>query len=381
MLVRGARQLLTLRDLQDSSPGPRRGAQLAQLSVVPDGAVLISNGLIKAVGPTRRVENLLEAKSAIPIDAVGKVVMPAFVDCDCNLISQQRAFNSPARTAKGLAQVLLRAALQTMQCGTGAMESRVRSETDEVWELKALRANEELRKSNPHIYCTYALGTASVERLSRILPIAAKRRLAQCVEIAIGDEGRPPGEAKYIAAYARRLGLLVKGRMSANLEDSADIPLRQIRWHGIASEKEIAWAAVKPAILTAVPVGLMGRAEELNRQWRRIIDAGAAVALATGGDASFASTQNMQIVLSMACMQLGLSVAEAINATTINGAYALGIEKTTGSIEPGKRADLLILDVPDYREIPYHLGINLVSKVILEGRVVFKQTELEWLGA
>ena len=381
LLLRGARQLLTLRDLSASPPGPRRGARLAELGVVSDGAVLISNGVIQAVGSTRRVENLAEAKSAIPIDAMGKIVMPAFIDCDCCLLSPQLTINSTTRTSKGLTQMLLRTAMQTMQCGTGGMESRIHAGHDEYWELKALRANEELQRRNHHVVSTYAAGKASIEKLSRMLPLALQRNLAQCVEISLGAEGRQPNEAKYIAEYAAGLGLLVKGRMADVLTDCEGIPFRQIRWDGQANAKEIAWAAEQEPILTAAPVRLMGHPTGENSQWRKMIDGGAAIALATGGDASFAGTQNMQLVLSMACMQLGLSVAEAITATTINGAYALGIEKTAGSIEHGKRADLLILDVPDYHEIPYHLGINLVSKVILQGRIVYKQSELEWLGA
>ena len=381
LLVRGARQLLTLRDVQASPPGPRRGAQLAELSVVSDGAVLISNGVIQTVGPTRRVENLVEARTAITIDAVGKVVMPAFVDCDCNLLSPQLAINSPTRTAKSLAHLMHRMASQTMQCGTGGLESRIGAADDEHWGLKALRANESLRKLNAHIVSTFAPGMASIEKLSRMLPMMAQRNLAQCVEIAMGCGGRPRNEAKYIAEYAAGLGLLTKARLSEGLTDCSGIGFRQIRWDGLAKAEEVEWAAGQNAILTAAPVRLMGHPTGESSQWRKMIDAGAAIALATGGDTSFAGTQNMQLVLSMACMQLGLSVAEAIAATTINGAYALGIDKSAGSIEHGKRADILILDVPDYREIPYHLGINLVSKVILQGRIVYKQSELEWLGA
>lgn len=88
----------------------------------------------------------------------------------------------------------------------------------------------------------------------------------------------------------------------------------------------------------------------------------------------------MQLVVSLACAQMGLSIEEAITATTINAAHAMGIQEVTGSLEPGKRADLLILDVPDYREISYHLGINLVSKVILHGEILFQQLEPQWLG-
>lgn len=89
----------------------------------------------------------------------------------------------------------------------------------------------------------------------------------------------------------------------------------------------------------------------------------------------------MQMMIALACSEMGLTIAEAITASTINAAHALGIQAIAGSLEPGKRADLLILDVPDHHEISYHLGINLVSKVILHGKIVCQQMEIEWPGA
>ena len=88
----------------------------------------------------------------------------------------------------------------------------------------------------------------------------------------------------------------------------------------------------------------------------------------------------MQSMITLACAQMGLTIAEALTAATINGAHALGIQAITGSLEPGKRADFLILDVPDHYEISYHLGVNLISKVILHGKIVSQQMELEWPG-
>src|SRR6185369_12106892 len=82
LLIRGARQVVTLR----GSRSPRRGLELAQLGIIPDGAVLIRRGVIEEVGPTRRVENLAAARRAVEINAAGQVVMPGFVDCHTHLI-------------------------------------------------------------------------------------------------------------------------------------------------------------------------------------------------------------------------------------------------------------------------------------------------------
>src|SRR3954454_14437909 len=91
ILVRGARQLLTLH----GPSGPRRGAALNSLGLIEDGAVLVVNGLISSVGPSRRVENLAEARTAVEINATGRVVMPGFVDCHTHLISGPPLLDEP----------------------------------------------------------------------------------------------------------------------------------------------------------------------------------------------------------------------------------------------------------------------------------------------
>src|SRR3954453_10642904 len=91
ILVRGARQLLTL----FGPSGPRRGAALSNLGLIEDGAVLVVNGLVSSVGPSRRVENLAEARTAIEVNATGRVVMPGFVDCHTHLIGGSPLLEEP----------------------------------------------------------------------------------------------------------------------------------------------------------------------------------------------------------------------------------------------------------------------------------------------
>jgi imidazolonepropionase len=104
---------------------------------------------------------------------------------------------------------------------------------------------------------------------------------------------------------------------------------------------------------------------------RRLIDAGAAVALATNFNPGSSPTTNMQLALTLACGQMGLTPEEAITAATINGAHALRRGGCLGSLAPGKQADLAIFDVSDYREIPYFFGVNHCWKVFKRGRPVY----------
>jgi imidazolonepropionase len=97
------------------------------------------------------------------------------------------------------------------------------------------------------------------------------------------------------------------------------------------------------------------------------------VALATNFNPESRSTYSMQMAIALACSQMGMTPAEAISAATINGAYALGAGRRAGSLEPGKAADVLILNAGDYREIPFVAGVNHVRAVLKRGEVVYDE--------
>jgi imidazolonepropionase len=106
---------------------------------------------------------------------------------------------------------------------------------------------------------------------------------------------------------------------------------------------------------------------------RELIDAGAAIALATDYNPHTSPTYNMQFIISLACGRMGLTPAEAITAATINGAHAIRCAGQVGSLEPGKYADAVLLNAGDYREIPYHFGVNLVHMTIKRGTVIYTE--------
>jgi imidazolonepropionase len=111
---------------------------------------------------------------------------------------------------------------------------------------------------------------------------------------------------------------------------------------------------------------------------RMLIDNGAAVALATGYNPASSPSQSLPMMIALACRSMHMTPAEAITAATLNGAHAIRRASSIGSIEIGKSADLLILSVPDYREIPYHFGVNPVELVIKGGEVLVKRSEVKW---
>jgi imidazolonepropionase len=105
---------------------------------------------------------------------------------------------------------------------------------------------------------------------------------------------------------------------------------------------------------------------------RRLIERGVAVALASDCNPGTCPTENLPLVGAMACTQMKMLPAEVVNALTLNAAAALGRSERLGSLEPGKQADLVVCDVPDYRHLFYHFGINHVRRVIKRGRVVYE---------
>jgi len=277
--------LLTLR----GPSGPRRGTDLRNLGIIEDGAVLIADGVIREVGPSRRLENLREARDAGEIDASGCVVLPGLVDAQAQLVREGSAELSP-RALKTLA---LRALEEGVRCGTTAFRAKTGTQ-------KILRVYAALRDLPLTLACTYSGAEESITTIR-------KRRWADFVETP---------------------------------RDECD------------------------AIVILVP--------DLQSE-SSAIDSGAAIALATGNNPA-----NMQMAIALASRTMGLTAGEAITAATINGAHVMGRAREIGSLEAGKSADLVILAVPDYRELPYHFGVNLANLVMIRGNVVVERAAVKW---
>lgn len=265
--------------------------------------------------------------------------------------------------------MLLHKIAHAARCGTLATELQIGPGLGEVEQLKWLD------RCEMNTISTYAPETLSRKDLAPML----KKTQFQFLEIPAGHQRWTSDDSQSWLEQAANLGCLMKAR-ATNMESCQNLPVQQMCWEGEASSEDIQWAAKQEWVLSGSPIQTLLKGAA-SSQWRTMLDAGVALALSTGTNASIGGAVNMQLILALACTQMGLNIAEAIVATSINAAYAMGIQHITGSLEPGKRADLLILDVPDYHEIPYHLGINLISKVILHGKILFQQPELEWLGA
>jgi len=397
ILIRGARQLLTLR----GSKVPRRGAELKELGIVSDGAVLIRDGAIVEVGPARRIENLAAARGAIEISAVGRVVMPGFVDSHTHLVfpppgGPEDEMQDAARAVRsGTGQRLQFRAQGHLEAmarhGTTTVEVKTGCGPDETAEIKLLRVLEGLKHNPLYVSPTFlfrlpvaayggetgGVAAAAVRMLEEFLPKIHRRRFARCADLAWDDDAAHQGLfVRYLEAV-RKLSLPCK--IHAGHRCPAGAIAMAIRHFAVAvdhlehaSTADAAMLAGTGTLATLLPGTGFCNGGRLAPA-RALIDAGVGVALATDFNPQHTPSLSMQTVVSLACLRLGMTTEEAISAATINGAYVLGRAEKVGSLEVGKAADLVILNCSDYRDLTAHFGVNLVHMTMKRGQCIYQE--------
>ena len=405
-LIRGARQLLTLR----GASGPRRGADLRNLGLIQDGAVLIIDGRIHDVGPSRRLENLALARQADVIDASGRLVMPGFVDCHTHVVSgpvrvpDSEVPGALARTIQELSpRTLQTQALHTVEQavrhGTTALESKSGCGLTETNEIKILRVHSALRKQSVPLTSTFLCAAVSpsyqnhpdqyLEHVcSNMLPLIQRRKLAEFADIRCQEGAFTVDQARRFLVAARQLGFGLKiytggrslpGVIPLAVELGVSSVGHVLTGHAFnVTPDEATLLAQSQTIATLLPGPVFYSGSANYAPARMLIDAGVAVALGSHYHPESSPSLNMQMMIALACGYMGMTPAEAVAASTINAAHTFGKAATIGSLESDKCADLLILDVPDYREIPYHFGMNLVELVMKNGTVLVERSEVKW---
>jgi imidazolonepropionase len=346
LLVRGARQLLTLR----GPSSPRRGKEVQDVGAVEDGAILTENGIVSEAGPTRRIENLVSARNARVIDATNKVVLPGFVDASTNLLSAARAgHRAPSRIR--LTADLERYRHWFAQQGTTTLGARFTTRKD----LALLRTLENRPPAITGIYSGEDADALEDEAVG-----------GSQVEIYCPAGGLDlPKQLLFTAA--RRLGFGVRvvgpGAEETGLRGDAHLIENPTFRHRSALE----------AVTSSATMVLLTPLSADRALARPFLDAGGALALATGFGPALPRTPSIPFVIAWAVLEMGLSVEEAISSVTVNGAQALGLARTAGTLEAGKAADFVVFDCPDYRDIATQPGTNLVSMVVKGGHIVNRE--------
>jgi imidazolonepropionase len=206
-----------------------------------------------------------------------------------------------------------------------------------------------------------------------MIPQTAKGKLAKFVDVFCDKGAFNEEDSVRILTAARKNGLHIRAHISqltrTSLERILKLTPLSLDHLDHVDDGDIALLAKSKTVSTLVPGANYFLGLREYPPARKLIDAGAAVALATDYNPGSSPTASMPFVLSLACTHMKMTPAEAIAAATINGACALGLEKSKGSLESGKDADLAIFDVEDYRELAYWIASNRCESVIAGGRV------------
>ena len=413
LLITGASQLLTLR-----GRGPRRGSSLSSLGIIKDGALLVSDGVIAAVGTRAQVEAVPESRAAEKLDLGGRVALPGFIDSHTHLIhAASRAeeyelkiagasYEEIARQGGGILNSVKKVRVATSEAlkkraaaalkefaayGTTTVEAKSGYGLDVANELKILGLHKELAAEQPLEIVSTFLGAHVVPAefrgkvdgaekyiallTEKLMPEVAAEKLAEFCDVFCDREAFTRAQSKCILEAGKKCGMAPRlhaeqlsrtgaAQLAVELGAASCDHLEQV------NESDIRALGKSKTVATLLPgcdfhLGLQKYAPA-----RKLIDAGAIVSLATDYNPGTSPTLSMPMILSLACTQLRMTPAEAIAAATINAGYALRREKTIGSLEVGKQADIAVFEVADYREIPYYFGVDHCWMTLKRGRVI-----------
>jgi imidazolonepropionase len=398
-------------------PNPRVGRDLGRLRVVEDAAVASRDGRIVFVGTEREYrESVLLTAAGRQVDAAGGTVLPGFVDAHTHLPFagwREREFDERLRGAtyseiaargggilstvertraadRGQLANLVRGRLDDLlQLGTTTVEAKSGYGLSRDDELKQLHALAEAARGHPVEVVPTFLGAHTVPAefrarreayvellITEILPAVASAKLAEYADAFVDANAFTVDEARRVLGAAREHGLGVRlhadqladdgaAELAAELGASSADHLEHSSETGIEA---LARAGTCGVLLPAATFFLMMDARPPGR---KLADAGVPVVVATDFNPGSCPTESMTTALCFACLTAGLTVDEAITAATLNAAHALGRADRVGSLEPGKRADLVVHAVPNRYHLVYRFGVPRVDKVIVDGRLVW----------
>ena len=413
MLIHSSSQLLTL------AGGPQRGYALGTLGIIEDGAVVIRDEKIFAVGTTA------ELRASYPneptLDANRCVVMPGFVDPHTHVIWGGDRANEFEMKMAGAAYLDILAAgggiistvratrtasiesliaqtrprlLRMFRNGTTTVEAKTGYGLQTATELRLLKAlltvDDETPieivptflgahaiapeyKDNPQAY-TDLVSEVMLPLLKEWWETHAPRRTPPFVDVFCETGAFTLEQSRQILTKAGSLGFPLKvhadefdnlGGTSLAVELGAVSADHLVK----TSDADIAALGKSDTVAVSLPCTPFGLAEKDYTPAKKIIEADGIFALATDCNPGTTWNESMQFVIALACRAMKITPAQAIAASTINSAHAIRRSDTIGSIEVGKQADMLILSVPDYRHIGYRYGTNLVKQVVKRGQV------------
>lgn len=377
--------------------------------VKKNASILIENGRIKEIGRN------IERRGAEVIDAEGKTILPGFVDCHTHAVfSGSREFELEMKleglsyadiaarggginytvreTRRASKEKLVEEAKKRLdrmlEYGTTTVEIKSGYGLDLKNEIKILEAIKELNDKHVIDIVPTFLGAHAVPPetskedyvdhiINEMIPVVSEKKLAHFCDVFCEKGYFGIEEGKKILNEGKKHGLLPKIHADefssyGGAELAAEIKAVSADHLLMASEngiKKMAEAGVTAVLLPAVPFSLF---QEKYANAKEMINNGVRVALATDLNPN-CWTESMQFIIQLACFKMKMNAREAINAATLNAAYAIKMEKEVGSIEVGKKGDFVIIDAPSHTFLTYHFGVNMTEMVIKNGCIVWER--------
>jgi imidazolonepropionase len=410
LLIKNIKQLVTV-----SAAGKRfkAGPEMNDLGIVENATVLIENGRISWTGRTSDFEQTVP-DSIDTLDAEGLVALPGFVDSHTHALfagtrenefalrSAGKSYTEIASAGGGILSTVaaVRAATKKelkknarkhldgmLRSGTTTVEIKSGYGLNEPDEIKMMDAINELADEQLIGIAATFLGAHAVPPeytentgeyvqliCSRILPYLARRKALQFCDVFCDNGFFSVDQARTILEAARTLGISIKMHADQLSQIGASVlaaELGAVSADHLEKIDDAGIAALQRAgtIATVLP----GVSFFLNEEYspaRKIIGAGVPLAIASDFNPGSNMSFSMPLMMTIACTQMRLTPEEAITAATLNGAAALNMSGQTGSIEPGKQADIIFYDVPNYRSIVYHYGTNFAAHIVKHGTLL-----------
>ena len=398
----------------------KKGKEMSELGIIADGVVVIEQGKITRVGATAEV--MAEFKAAgkdlsgfDTMNATGKTVLPGFVDSHTHLVFGGYRAEEYAWRLKGVSYMdilqrgggilstvratraasaeelfaLGRRRLDSMLAfGVTTVEGKSGYGLDRETEIRQLEVMAALDRAHPVDVVPTFMGAHAVPPeykgrtdefvdflLAEIVPEVARRGLAEFCDVFCEQNVFSVAQSRRLLAGAAAAGLRPKLHADeivplGGAELAAEIGAVSADHLLHASDEGLRRMAAAGVVATLLPTTAFSLREPYARG-RAMIDAGCAVALATDFNPGSCFSESIPLAAALAALCMQLSPEEIVTALTLNGAAAVGRAERVGSLEPGKQGDLVVLEHPSYRFIPYHLGVSTVEKVIKRGGVVF----------
>lgn len=415
ILIKNANEVITLKN---NIQGPRTKEQMREIAVVENGSVLIEADHIVAVGALDQLEVDFPdlVKKAETIDASGKIVMPGLVDCHTHLVhggTREQEFNmrlngstymeimnagggihaTTKRTRETSFEDLYEKTMQHLDVflkhGVTTVEAKSGYGLDWETEKKQLEVAKQLQATHDIDVVSTFMGAHAVPRdykgredefvdvvIKDMLPKVAELELAEFNDVFCEKGVFTPEQSQRILEAGKALGLTPKIHADEiepykGAELAAEVGAISAEHLLVASDEGIKKMAEAGTIAVLLP----GTAFFLRAPFARgrlMIDEGVPVAISTDFNPGSSPTMSLPFIMNLACMHMGMTLEEVLTATTINAAYALNRGEQIGSLEADKKADVVILDVANYKQLQYFYGMNHTHTVIKNGQVVVK---------